>query len=84
MTSLTRAVRRKTRFPYAVLYAGKTRPIIVSLEPGDVITFREAGRRHVWSVPIDRIFRQAVREAAVAQRRERKSRRRSQLQTAIP
>ena len=83
MTSLTRAVRRKTRFPYAVLYAGKTRPIIVSLEPGDVITFREAGRRHVWSLPIDHVFRYAVREAAIAHRRERKARRRSQFQTTI-
>jgi len=72
MTSLTKAVRRKTRFPYAVLYAGKARPIVVSLEPGDVITFREAGRRHVWSVPIDQIFRHAVRDAIQALRREKK------------
>lgn len=73
MTSLTKAVRRKTRSSYSVLYAGELRPIVVSLEPGDVITFREAGRRHVWSLPIDRMFRQAVREAAQASRREKKS-----------
>ena len=72
MTALTKAVRRKTRFPYAVLYAGKARPIIVSLEPGDVITFREAGRRHSWSVPIDRVFRHAVRDSALALRREKR------------
>jgi hypothetical protein len=74
MTSLTKAVRRKTRFPYTVLYSGEARPIIVSLEPGDVISFREAGRRQTWSLPIDRMFRQAVRETAIAQRRERKAR----------
>jgi hypothetical protein len=72
MTSLTKAVRRKTRLPYAVLYAGKSRPIIVSLEPGDIISFREAGRRQVWSVPIDQVFRQAVRDTAQALRREKR------------
>jgi hypothetical protein len=72
MTSLTKAVRRKTRFLYAVLYSGKARPIIVSLEPGDVITFREAGRRQVWSVPVDQVFRQAVRDTAQALRREKR------------
>jgi len=75
MTSLTKAVRRVTRRTYTVLYTGEARPIVVSLEPGDVITFREAGRRQTWSLPIDRMFRQAVREAAQAQRRERKERR---------
>ena len=75
MTSLTKPVRRRTRHLYAVLYAGEARSIVVSLEPGDVVTFREAGRRQTWSLPIDRMFRQAVREAAVAQRRERKARR---------
>jgi len=69
MTSLTKRVRRKTRRSYAVLYVNDARPIVVSLEPGDVITFREAGRRHLWSVPVDRVFRQAVREAAQRLRR---------------
>jgi hypothetical protein len=72
MTSLTKTVRRKTRFPYAVLYAGNSRPTIVSLEPGDVITFREAGRRQVWSGPIDQVFRQAVRETARGLRHEKR------------
>lgn len=66
MTSLTKAVRRKTRRAYAVLYVNDPRPIVVSLEPGDVITFREAGRRQAWSLPIDRMFRQAVRETTQA------------------
>jgi hypothetical protein len=73
MTSLTKAVRRKTRRTYSVLYVNEARPIVVSLEPGDVITFREAGRRQVWSLPIDRMFRQAVRETAQALRREKKT-----------
>jgi hypothetical protein len=75
MTSLTKPVRRITRHPYTVLYTSEARSIVVSLEPGDVITFREAGRRQTWSLPIDRMFRQAVREATQAQRRKRKERR---------
>ena len=69
MTSLTKAVRRKTRRTYSVLYVSEARPIVVSLEPGDVITFRESGRRQAWSLPIDQVFRNAVREAAQALRR---------------
>ncbi len=72
MTPLNKPVRRKTRWSYSVLYAHDSRPIVVSLEPGDVVTFREAGRRQVWSLPIDRLFRQAVREAVQAQRRDKK------------
>lgn len=53
MTELTKPVRRKTRWPYAVLYAGEARAIVVSLEPGDVITFRESGRRQVWTLPLN-------------------------------
>ena len=75
MTSLTKAVRRKTRRTYSVLYVSEARPIVVSLEPGDVITFRESGRRHIWSVSIDRAFRLAVREAAQALPRKKQTRR---------
>jgi Leu/Phe-tRNA-protein transferase len=75
MTSLDRPVRRVTRRRYPVLYSSEPRAIVVSLEAGDVITFREAGRRQTWSVAIDRIFRQVVREAALAQRQERRNRR---------
>ena len=75
MTSLTKAVRRKTRRTYSVLYVSEARPIVVSLEPGDVITFRESGRRQVWSVSIDRAFRLAVREAAQTLPRKKQTRR---------
>lgn len=61
MTELTKPVRRKTRRAYVVLYAGAPRPIVVSLEPGDIVSFREAGRRQVWTLPVDQMFRQAVR-----------------------
>ena len=67
MTELT-----KTRRAYVVLYAAAARPIVVSLEPGDVIGFREAGRRQVWTLPIDRMFRLAVRESPRPARSGRK------------
>ncbi|MEI9999068.1 MAG: hypothetical protein WDO13_07810 [Verrucomicrobiota bacterium] len=47
MTPLTKAVRRVTRHAYSVLYVSDARAIVVSLEPGDIVTFREAGRRRV-------------------------------------
>jgi hypothetical protein len=72
MTPLTKAVRRVTRHSYSVLYLHEARPIVVSLEPGDVITFREIARHQTWALPIDRMFRQAVREVAQASRKERK------------
>lgn len=72
MTPLHKTVRRVTRHAYAVLYASEPRAIVVSLEPGDVITFREAGRRQVWSVPVERVFRRAMRETALDARRARR------------
>lgn len=71
MTPLVKAVRRVTRRTYMVLYVHEARSIVVSLEPGDVITFRESGRRQKWTLPIDRMFRQAVRETASQRRRSK-------------
>ena len=71
MTPLVKAVRRVTRRTYTVLYVHEARSIVVSLEPGDVITFRESRRRQKWTLPIDRMFRQAVRESVAQHRRNR-------------
>lgn len=76
MTSLdAKEVRRKTKHTYAVLYpAGKPRQIVAGLAPGDILTFRELGRREVWTFPIDRAFRIAVRETQrVAQSKKKGS-----------
>ena len=51
------------------IYTCEARAIVVALEPGDLITFRESGRRRKWSLPLDRMFRLAVRETARAERR---------------
>lgn len=64
MTEIKKPVTRKTRMPYSVLYA-KARPIVVSIKPGDVLEFREHGRRSRWLLSIDTAFKYAVRLQAL-------------------
>jgi hypothetical protein len=59
-----------------VLYA-KPRQIVVTLAEGDLLTFREAGRRQSWTLPIDTAFRQAVRNQALATAAERRAKRKA-------
>lgn len=74
MTTLAKPVTRRTRGAYAVLYL-KPRAIVVSLAEGDLLEFREAGRRQKWTLPIDAAFRYAVRLKAFADATERRQRR---------
>jgi hypothetical protein len=79
MTDLARKVTRRTREAYPVLFH-KPERIVVSLEAGDLLTFRAAGRRHVWTLPIVSAWRYAIRMQALAdaeqQRQDRKAGRR--------
>ena len=79
MTPLVKPVRRKTVQPYRILYA-QARPIIVSLAPGDVLEFREQGRRKVFPLPIPRAFQYAIRLHADAERSRKKAERRARKQ----
>ena len=72
MTRLEKQVSRKTKFTYKVLY-NQPREIIVSLTPGDVIEFREAGRKQRFSVEIHRVFSYAVRLHAESERSKKKA-----------
>ena len=74
VTKLNKPVVRETRNSYSVLYI-KARPVVVALDVGDVITFREKGRRMKFSVPVDSIFRQAVRAHAARVTAEKRARR---------
>jgi hypothetical protein len=65
MTIIARPVTRRTRGAYAVLYH-QPRPIVVTLAEGDLLEFRETGRRTKWTLPIETAFRQAVRVHAIA------------------
>lgn len=71
MTNLDKQVRRKTRGVYRVLYQ-VPRAIVVSLMAGDILEFREAGRRRRYQLAIDTAFRYAVRLKAEQTRLERK------------
>ena len=71
MTRLERKVTRATRGEYSVLYA-KRRAIVTTLLPGDVIEFRELGRRGRWLLAINTAFHYAVRCKAKADRAEKR------------
>lgn len=68
MTRTDKKVTRVTRDQYHVLYASahKARSIVVSILPGDVLEFREHGRRDKFLLAIDTAFKYAVRLDALA------------------
>lgn len=70
MTGLHKPVSRRTARKYAVLYR-EQRPIVVTLLPGDVLEFRESGRRDRWHLAVDSAFRYAVRAKAFQEAREK-------------
>ena len=72
MTDLTRKVTRRTRNAYPVLFTHKPERIVVSLEAGDLITFRAARRRQVWTLPIVAAWHYAIRMQAVADAEQRR------------
>lgn len=79
MTKLDKPVRRRTRSAYNVLYCGgnKAREIVVAILPGDVLEFRESGRRGRWYLAIDTAFRYAVRVKAFTEAAEKGKQRKS-------
>ena len=72
MTSIEKPVFRVTRGAYPVLHHSSRRQVVVGLECGDVLTFREKGRRRRFSVPIDSAFRWAIRCQVEADRRQKR------------
>lgn len=72
-TELRRTVARRT----AEACDHRRKRLVVSLEPGDVITFREERSRKRFSAPLCRVFRQVVLwnvDAARAARKKAKPR----------
>ena len=84
MTELLKPVTRRTRTAYSVLYKTPrhARQIVVTLQPGDLIEFRERGRRCRWRLPIESAFRYAVRRQAFAEMTARREQARSKRRTA--
>ena len=73
MTDLRRPVRRRTIEPCETV----RRRLVVALMPGDVIAFREEGRRRWYTAPIPRVFVTVAQWNAAAERAERRAERRA-------
>jgi hypothetical protein len=72
MTTLERRVYRLTRGAYSTLTAQR-RQIVVGLEPGDLVSFREKGRRRRFFLTLSGLFSLAVRKTVEAERRAAKA-----------
>ena len=67
MTATNKPVRRVTERTYGVLFPfnrKKHRRVVAQLGPGDIVQFRELGRRQWYSLTIDQAFVLAVKGAA--------------------
>lgn len=71
MIEIHTITKRKTRGSYAVL-TREQRQIVVSLEPGDVLGFRELRTRTTFALPILDVYRLAIRYKVEADRRARR------------
>lgn len=71
MIDIKKAVHRRTRGTYSTLYA-KPRQVVVSIMPGDVLQFRELGRRTRFIMAIDTAFRHAIHLAALHEAAEKR------------
>ena len=75
MTDLRKRVERRTVDPVASV----RRQVVVALLPGDVVAFREAGRRKWYTAPVGKLFTTVVRwnvdAEQAAKKAERKARR---------
>lgn len=80
MTPLHKPVRRKTVARYKTLYS-EPRQIVITLAPGDVLEFREIGRRGVFPLPISRAFLYAVRLQAETAASRKLAERKSKLKS---
>ena len=68
MTDLKKAVKRRSMGTIPAI----RRRLVVALMPGDVIAFREEGRRKWYTAPLGKVFVQVARWNADADAAERK------------
>jgi hypothetical protein len=67
MTSTNKPVQRVTERPYMVLFPNcrrKARQVVVRIDKGDILRFREKGRRQLYDLTIDQAFSIAVKATA--------------------
>lgn len=70
-TELRRTVIRRT----SEAHDHRGRKLVVALEPGDVISFREIRSKKTFSAPLAKVFRQVVRWNIESQSPKRKRKR---------
>jgi hypothetical protein len=75
MTKITKPVRRETLG--TVYEQGKHRPVIVSIEPPNVIGFRLKGTRRTYRLTTDALYLNAVQAHVAAEKREQMKARRA-------
>jgi hypothetical protein len=73
MTELRRPVRRRTIEPCETV----RRRLVVALLPGDVLAFREEGRRRWYSAPLGKVFVTVARWNVDAERTEKRRNRKA-------
>ncbi len=73
MTDLRRPVRRRTLAPCETV----RRRLVVALLPGDVLAFREEGRRRWYSAPLGKVFVTVARWNVDADRAEKRRNRKA-------
>jgi len=71
MTELRKRVVRRTAERF--VSAGR-RPLVVTLEPGDLVGVREFGARMTYRITVEALYRQLVRGAAEWERAKRRGR----------
>jgi len=74
MTELRKPIKRRTVEQCATV----RRRLVVAMLPGDVLAFREEGRRRWYSAPIAKVFVTVAQWNVNAERAERRNNRRKQ------
>jgi hypothetical protein len=74
MTELRKPIKRRTVEQCATV----RRRLVVAMLPGDVLAFREEGRRRWYSAPIAKVFVTVAQWNVNAERAERRNNRRQQ------
>ena len=74
MTELRKPIKRRTVEQCATV----RRRLVVAMLPGDVLAFREEGRRRWYSAPIPKVFVTVAQWNVNAERAERRKNRRQQ------
>ena len=69
MTDLRKIVKRRTVDPVHSV----RRLLVVMLMPGDVIGFREEGRRRIYTAPVGKVFMTVAQWNVAAERSEKKA-----------